>query len=84
MLLPTKGISFDRALLTIGADLIEQLQSPTSVTGLWERFNASRGGRPQVDRITFDWFALALAAAYAVGAIEVTRGGYIRRNHVRS
>jgi hypothetical protein len=80
MLLPTKGISFDRALLTIGADILEALTAPTSVSGLWERFTSARKANPSSERVTFDWFSLALASLYAVGAVESTRNDYIRRS----
>ena len=42
MLLPTKGISPDRALLTIGSDLLIVLRRPTTVSALWDRFNSSK------------------------------------------
>ena len=42
MLLPTKGIGADRALITVGSVILGILQTSTSVSGLWERFNASR------------------------------------------
>lgn len=80
MLLPTKGISFDRALLTIGADILEVLTVPTSVSGLWERFTTSRRANPSDERVTFDWFSLALASLYAMHAVEPTRNDYIRRS----
>ena len=77
MLLPTRGISFDRALLTVGAEILEVLTVPTSVSGLWERFTSARRERPSAERVTFDWFSLALASLYAMGAIELTRNDYI-------
>ena len=38
MLLPTKGINPERALLVVGADLLHLLDSPATISGLWERF----------------------------------------------
>ena len=84
MLLPTKGISSDRALLTVGADILEVLTAPTSVNGLWERFSKARASASQSERLTFDWFSLALATLFAVGAIDVTATNHIRRRHVSS
>jgi hypothetical protein len=84
MLLPTKGISFDRAILTIGADILESLSSPISVSGLWDRFVARRRDRIGPERVTFDWFSLALASLFAMGAIEVTPNNYLRRANVSS
>ena len=39
MLLPTKGVSSDRALITIGAEILDELHDPSSVSTLWERFS---------------------------------------------
>lgn len=78
MLLPTKGISPDRALLTIGSDLLIALRRPTTVSALWDRFNASKS-KDGSGRITFDWFSLALATLYSLGLIEITPDGYLRR-----
>lgn len=80
MLLPTKGISFDRALITVGADILDVLVAPTSISGLWERFTSARRGNPAAERITFDWFSLALASLFAIGAVEATRNDHIRRS----
>lgn len=43
MLLPTKGIEPERALLTIGARIVSLLESPATITGLWERFWNAQG-----------------------------------------
>lgn len=77
MLLPTKGISADRALLTVGADILEVLTTPTSVSGLWERFTRARSDTHGIERVTFDWFSLALASLFAMGVIELKPNGYI-------
>jgi hypothetical protein len=78
MLLPTKGVSPERALLTLGSEILEDLRDPTSVSGLWERYNARQraAGRPR--RVTFDWFSLALAALYAMKLVDVSDDGYLR------
>lgn len=86
MLLPTKGIRQDLALITIGGEAISLLDTPTSVSGLWERHCQLRSRQyPKADAVTFDWFSLGLATAYALGAIEWTTDGLLRRaQHVPS
>lgn len=81
MLLPTKGISAERALLTLGSDLLSLLDRPASVSVLWDSFaNEKKKGR---ERTTFDWFSLALAALFAMGLVEWTASGQLkRRPHV--
>jgi len=82
MLLPTKGISADRALLTVGGQIISLLDSPATVSGLWERFRAqSRKGNSRAT-VTFDWFALAVTMLYTVNAVRWTSGGQLERCYV--
>jgi hypothetical protein len=80
MLLPTKGIGQERALITIGGEAIHLLDTPTSVSGLWERHCQHRASQyPKTEPITFDWFSLGLATAYALGAIAWTSEGLLCR-----
>ena len=82
MLLPTKGVSSDRALITIGAEILDELRDPLSVSALWERFSVRDRLTPSGGRITFDWFALALSAMYTMNLIDTSADGFIRRVHV--
>ncbi|WP_373462228.1 ABC-three component system middle component 6 [Arthrobacter oryzae] len=82
MLLPTKGISYERALLTVGADILEVLATPASVSALWERFTSLPSRKSSHERITFDWFALALAMLFAIRSIEQNEDGRLRRRIV--
>jgi hypothetical protein len=82
MLLPTKGITPSRALLTVGATVIGLLESPTTVSGLWERFSqANRSAGPK-DKITFDWFAMALTMLFALNIVGYDAAGQLERRHV--
>jgi hypothetical protein len=82
MLLPTKGIGSERALLTVGAALLSLLDSPTTVSGLWERFAHQEKSADTLGTITFDWFALALSMLFAVRAIAWNKSGQLVRHHV--
>lgn len=82
MLLPTKGISSDRALVTVGAEILSELDSPRSLSELWDSFNARRSQQQGSGYVTFDWFVLALSSVYALGAIEVSGSRLIRRTNV--
>lgn len=82
LLLPTKGVSPERALLTIGSEILAHLRSPMSISALWEAYNKRSHSLTRSTRITFDWFSLALAALYSIKLIDVTDGGYIRRSNV--
>lgn len=82
MLLPTKGVSSDRALLTIGSEILDELRDPLSVSALWERFSVRERSLSGGNRITFDWFTLALGALYTMRLVDTSNEGFIRRIHV--
>lgn len=82
MLLPTKGVSRERALMTVGSDLLEALQTPKSVSSLWEHYKARQTASGTTDHITFDWFSLALASLFAIDVVEWTPSGHLRRADV--
>ena len=71
MILPSKHLSEDRALLTIGADLLGLLQQPKTISRLWYDF-----GRARVNRVpvTYDWFILALDLLASIGLVSFERG----------
>lgn len=74
MILPTKRISQDRALLSIGADILFLLREPKTVSLLWEEFQRAREGTKGTKTVTYDWFVLALDFLYTLHAIELEHG----------
>lgn len=79
MILPSKHISQDRALLTVGAHLLTSLGRPKTVSALWEELNRQDTGTAAMPRpITYDWFLLSLDLLYALGTIEL-ESGLVRR-----
>ncbi|MER6717656.1 MULTISPECIES: ABC-three component system middle component 6 [Streptomyces] len=79
MILPTKGIPADRALLTIGAQIIKELDEPSTVSGLWHLVRSGRAQTEWSTPLTFDWFVLALDLLFAVGAIRSGPANTLRR-----
>jgi hypothetical protein len=80
MILPSKHLQQDRALLTVGARVLTFLVRPKTVSALWEELNkqdASLVTGPR--KITYDWFLLALDLLYAMGTIELESGLVARR-----
>lgn len=81
MILPSKHLPQDRALLTVGGHILAYLAYPKTVSALWEELNQHDGGaaaaRPR--KITYDWFLLALDLLYAIGTIELESGLVARR-----
>lgn len=71
MILPTKGIAPEQALLTIGGRLLVLLDRPKSVSRLWHEVRPQEG---RGSELRFDWFVLALDLLYVLGAVELDRG----------
>jgi hypothetical protein len=78
MILPTKHLPPDRALLGIGAEILCQLLEPRSVSELWEAVREVRGRNSNAAPLSFDWFVLALNLLYAISAVD-QRNGILRR-----
>lgn len=72
MILPTKYLSHDRALLSVGAEILAQLKEPRTVSELWECVREERLKRVAATPLSFDWFVLALNLLYAVTAVDFT------------
>ena len=76
MILPSKHLPQDRALLTVGGHVLTLLVRPKTVSALWEELNRQGGaqGASLPRRITYDWFLLALDLLYAIGTIKLESG----------
>lgn len=80
MLLPSKSVPNDQALLAVGAQILIQLERPGSVSAVWERLMAWRAGRELGSSLPFWWYALALDVLYTIGVIELREGELRRTN----
>jgi hypothetical protein len=74
MILPGKHLREDRALLSIGAEILGYLDEPRTVSELWERVRVTRSGPTLLAPLPFDWFVLALNLLYAMSAVEMSEG----------
>lgn len=75
MILPTKHISPERCLLTLGAEILQCLNEPMAVSSVWERIRTRDADGA---RRNYGWFVLALDLLFAVGAISYSRGALRR------
>ena len=74
MILPTKHIRPDRALLSVGADVLSYLREPMTVSRLWDEVRAARSDRAVSAPINYDWFVLALDLLFILRAVQFDRG----------
>jgi hypothetical protein len=72
MILPSKHLRTDRALLRIGAEILSHLDEARTVSELWERVRSVRSSSSTP--LPFDWFVLALTLLYAIAAVELDDG----------
>jgi hypothetical protein len=73
MILPTKHIPENEALLGVGAMVLAHLTTPTTVSNLWERLR----GEPNVG--TFERFILAANLLFLLDAVDLQDGLISRR-----
>jgi hypothetical protein len=74
MILPGKHLRQDRALLSIGGEILVHLDEPRTVSELWERVRQRRAAGAVPAPLSFDWFVLSLNLLYAVCAVEFSNG----------
>jgi len=78
VILPSKHLSQDRALLTVGAKMLRLLSQPMTVSALWEEMSRPIAGKKGPPPLRYDGFVLALDMLFLIGAIEL-RDGLLRR-----
>ncbi|MGO8745831.1 MAG: ABC-three component system middle component 6 [Thermoguttaceae bacterium] len=74
MILPTKHLPQERALLTVGADILRLLGEPKTESRLWDELKKARASQPMASALTYDWFVLAIDLLFAMKAIDIERG----------
>jgi len=81
MILPSKHLSQDRALLTVGAHILKNLQNPKTISALWEELQRRSGmAHNAMLSLSYDNFILALDLLFLIGAIELREGLLSRKN----
>lgn len=79
MILPTKHLSANAALLTVGGILLSHLDQPRTVSALWDTIR--RGDKLDAKHaLSYDWFVLALDLLYICGAVTHDRGRIVRNS----
>jgi hypothetical protein len=72
MILPTKGLAVDRALLSVGGEVLRRLDRPKTVSRLWEQIRMRQSSL--LEAIPYDWFLLSLDLLFMFGAVELEDG----------
>lgn len=77
MLMPTKHIKTENALVGVGARILEILDAEKTVSALFFELQETRN-EDELPTVQFDWFLLALDFLYTVGAVRY-QDGLIRK-----
>ncbi|MBF0174683.1 MAG: hypothetical protein HQL83_14775 [Magnetococcales bacterium] len=79
MILPTKHVRPDRALIGVGAEVLGILKQPMTMSRLWDEVRGRRSLHEPKAPIDYQWFILSLDLLYMIGALEFDRG-LVRRS----
>lgn len=80
MIIPTKGIAPNRALLSVGAQILSVLNRPATVSETWQNLLTWRASNGLKSPIPFWWYVLSLDVLFALGVIDLDRGLIKRRS----
>jgi hypothetical protein len=75
VILPTKNIAPDRALLTIAGKVLSHCEDAVTVTGLWDRIRSECQERP----ISYAWFVLSVDLLFSMKLVDLDEHGLLRR-----
>jgi len=73
MILPSKHLSQQRALLSVGAKILQHLQMPKTVSAIWEDLTKADDDKA-LSNMGYNSFILALDLLYSISAIEMEDG----------
>ena len=80
MILPSKHLSQKRALLTVGALILQLLIQPKTPSALWEKLLLWSERQPHsTSALSYDQFVLALDLLFLIGVIELEEGLLTRK-----
>jgi hypothetical protein len=75
MILPSKHVRPDRALIGVGAEVLEIiLKRPTTMSKLWDEVRGRRTLHTPNAPIDYEWFVLSLDLLYVIGAVDFEHG----------
>ena len=78
MIMPTKHVRAERALIGVGAEVLAIMREPMTVSRLWNKIRDRRSVSSPNAPIDYNWFILALDLLFMIGVIE-TRTGVVSR-----
>lgn len=78
MILPTKHLSPERAIITVASEIFVLINNRSTVSSVWNDLQEKNRECMRQGRIPYDWFILSLDFLYMIGAIEEDNGKLTR------
>ncbi|WP_275100171.1 ABC-three component system middle component 6 [Sedimenticola hydrogenitrophicus] len=69
MILPTKHLSPDRALISVASDVYGLIGKKSTVSSLWMDLKEKYQMKLRLGVVSYDWFVLSLDLLYVMGLI---------------
>jgi hypothetical protein len=74
MILPTKRLGTERAMITVGAEILGLLSEQKTVSRLWDELEHVMSERSSTRVVGYDWFVLTLDLLFMLGIVEMDHG----------
>ncbi len=78
MILPTKHLSPDRAIISVASEIFQLIDKRSTVSSLWNEFQNKCSISGRHSDVPYDWFILSLDFLFMIGAIEENEGKLAR------
>lgn len=75
MILPSRNIAPERALLTLAGNIFQRLSEPVTVSRLWDDIRKEFRKKP----IAYGWFTLAVDLLFVMNLVGFDESGLLRR-----
>ena len=82
MILPTKHLRTDRAIISIGAEILRILTKPKTISKIWDEFRILPSISKQKKPVNYDWFILSIDLLFTIDAVSFERGLLQKRSKI--
>lgn len=80
MILPTKHLRSDRALISIASEVLELIRKKSTVSSVWNDLQAKHKALLKYGDVPYDWYVLSLDLLYLMGLIY-KEDGFLKRTN---